>query len=276
MNQRFALDRASVRTIDQDGHLHVKVANISKANVCPYYGREIPDAERLGLKPGQVYQLLRDPDELATAAASFNGKPLLSLHRPQTANDHAHELTVGSVANVRWTPPYLQAELVVWDAGAIAGIETGQQRELSSAYRYRADMVPGTYQGVRYDGVMRAIRGNHVALVDIGRGGPDVVVGDAMPKNWIQAQGRQIKGNKIVDEEACSKLLSYLGEILSQEDMDNVKAILHGQEGASPSANTPAMDALGRQLAARHRMRTMQADATRRTAQFPNANRLHG
>ena len=46
----LAMDRAtSVRSFDADGRLHVARSNISKANVCPYLGREIPDWERLGL-----------------------------------------------------------------------------------------------------------------------------------------------------------------------------------------------------------------------------------
>jgi Uncharacterized protein conserved in bacteria (DUF2213) len=66
----LAFDRASVRTYDRDGRLHVETSNISKAAVNPYIGREIPDYKALGLDPDRVYQLLRDPDELAEAAPS--------------------------------------------------------------------------------------------------------------------------------------------------------------------------------------------------------------
>lgn len=180
---RLALDRAaSKRRIDQDGHMHVADVPISKATVNGYYGREVPDSERLGLQPDRIYQLLRDPEELAKAASTFDGKPLLSLHKPQHAADHDHQLTVGGVHNVRWEPPYLIAgDFDVWDASAIRGIEDNSQREVSSSYRYRADMEPGTYEGVRYDGVMRDLVANHVALVESGRAGSDVIVGDAAP-----------------------------------------------------------------------------------------------
>ena len=178
---RIALDRASVRTKDQDGHLHVELANISKAAVNPYYGREIPGGEALGLRPDQLYQLLRDPAELEKAVATFNGKPLLIVHKPQTASDHDHELVAGSVSNCVWQPPYLKAQLDIWDGDAIAMIESGEQRQLSSGYRYEADMTPGTYEGVEYHGVMRRIFGNHVAIVAEGRAGPDVFVGDSKP-----------------------------------------------------------------------------------------------
>ncbi len=45
----LAFDRASVRTTDVDGHLHVSESNISMATVNPYIGREIPDWQELGL-----------------------------------------------------------------------------------------------------------------------------------------------------------------------------------------------------------------------------------
>lgn len=183
----IALDRASVRRTDEDGHLHVSLTPISKANVCPYFGREIPEFTRLGLNPDRVYKLLRDPKELEKAAPSFVRKPLLMDHKPVSADDHPKQRTVGSIGDgVVWKAPYLMAPLSVWDGDAIRGIENGSQKELSSAYRYDADMTPGTYEGEPYDGVMRNIRGNHVALVREGRAGPDVIVGDAaiMKRSW--------------------------------------------------------------------------------------------
>lgn len=54
----------SNRHIDDSGILHVDKTNISKAIVNPYYGREIPHFDKLGLMPDAIYQLLRDPTEL--------------------------------------------------------------------------------------------------------------------------------------------------------------------------------------------------------------------
>ena len=183
---RIAFDYATARRTDDDGHLHVTQSNVSKAAVNGYYGREIPNSERMGLDPNRIYKLLRDPEELQRGAASFNGKPLLVLHKPQTAEDHDHELTVGSVNNVSFSHPYLKGDLSVWHGPAIAGINNNQQRQLSASYRYDADMTAGTFNGEAYDGVMRNIRGNHVALVENGRAGKDVLVGDsAIPaQSW--------------------------------------------------------------------------------------------
>jgi 8-oxo-dGTP pyrophosphatase MutT (NUDIX family) len=175
-----ALDKKSVRTYDQDGHLLVEMTNISKANVCPYRGEEIPDSEALGLDPNKVYMLLRDPKELEKAASTAQGKPVLLLHVPINADDHPREITVGSVAGEPvFKAPYLRAPLSVWDGEAIELIESDKQKQISCAYHYSADMTPGEYKGEHYDGVMRNIAFNHVALVEEGRAGPDVVVGDS-------------------------------------------------------------------------------------------------
>ena len=178
----LAFDRATVRSFDKDGRLHIEVTPISKANICPYYGREIPNSKALGLRPDKVYYLLRDPKELAKAATTFNNIPLLNEHIPVTAADPQKMAVVGSTGtDAEFDGTYLKNSLVVWDADSIAGIETDEKKELSSAYRYVADMTPGVHEGQPYDGVMRDIVGNHVALVIEGRAGSDVVVGDSLP-----------------------------------------------------------------------------------------------
>lgn len=168
------------RYYDADGQLHIRRTPISKATVNPYYGREIPDSEALGLSPEKIYQLLRDPSELAKAAPSFAGKQLMCKHTQVHADDPKKESIAGAVGSaVEYEHPYLMADLAVWDAEAIAGIETDAVRELSCSYRYRADMTPGMYEGKPYDGVMRDIDANHVALVEEGRAGHDVMAADA-------------------------------------------------------------------------------------------------
>jgi hypothetical protein len=167
------------RRYDADGRLHILRTPISKATVNPYYGREIPDADKLGLEPERVYYLLRDPGELAKAAPSFARNQLMFVHTAVSADDPKQESIAGTIgSDVEFQAPYLIADLCIWDVEAIAGVETDTVRELSSSYRYRADMTPGMYEGQRYDGVMRDIQGNHVALVKSGRAGSDVMAAD--------------------------------------------------------------------------------------------------
>lgn len=181
--ERLAFDRASVRSFDGNGRLQVTRSNISKANVCPYYGREIPNAEALGLEPDKIYRLYRHPDELKKAAPTFNNIPVLCIHTPDFPGDPPREYRVGTThSGCDFDGTYLTNGLSVWDNSAIAGIETEEQKELSSSYQYVADMSPGeTPDGEAFDGVMRDIVGNHVALVETGRAGSDVLVADSLP-----------------------------------------------------------------------------------------------
>ncbi|WP_416821863.1 DUF2213 domain-containing protein, partial [Cronobacter sakazakii] len=191
--ERLAFDRASMRSFDGNGRLQVKVSNISKANVCPYFGREIPNAEKLGLEPDKIYHLWRHPDELKKAAATFNNIPLLSIHTPDFPGDPPREYRVGVThSNAYFDGTYLTNGLSVWDDSAIAGIETEEQEELSSSYQYVADMTPGvTPNGEPYDGIMRDIIGNHVALVERGRAGSDVLVADSLPPELMLMSKRK-------------------------------------------------------------------------------------
>jgi hypothetical protein len=177
----LALDRAGARSFDADGRLHVGVANISKANVCDYQAEEIPDWQALGLQRGRVYKLLRPAEELAKAASTFNNIPLLSEHVPVDARDHRPDLVIGAIGSqCAFVSPYLHNSLVCWVQDAINGIVSGKKRELSSAYRYRAVMEAGNFEGVRFDGRMVDLVGNHVALVPEGRVGPDVALDSAL------------------------------------------------------------------------------------------------
>jgi hypothetical protein len=178
--QGLAFDKSSLRTYDMDGRLHLASTHISKACVNPYLGHEIPGYEALGLDADKIYHLLRDPKELEKAASTFNGLPLMKRHVPTSAEDHKHYDTVGATGTTaKYNHPYLDNGLAVWAQDDIDGIEDDEKRELSSSYHYKPVMESGEYEGVHYDGRMTDIVGNHVALVEKGRAGSDVLVGDA-------------------------------------------------------------------------------------------------
>ena len=172
----------SQRETDENGFLHVGASHITKATVNPYYGREIPGWQEAGLDPEAVYYGLRDPEELQASLETWAGLPLHIEHHIDSAEEPQKLTRVGAVGTgAVWNPPYVDAPLTVWDRAAIDAIEDGSFRELSCAYRYDPDFTPGSYEGIPYDFIMRNIRGNHVALVEEGRAGPDVVVADSHP-----------------------------------------------------------------------------------------------
>lgn len=169
----------SARSIDENGFLHVGASHITKAAVNPYHGREIPGWREAGLNPDAVYYGFRDPEELRKSVPTWAGLPLHIEHHVDSADAPEKLTRVGAVGAAAWNAPYVDAPLTVWDRAAIEAIEDGSFRELSCAYRYDPEFTPGTHEGVAYDFVMRNIRGNHVALVEEGRAGPDVVVADS-------------------------------------------------------------------------------------------------
>lgn len=182
----LAFDRTA-RRIDADGRLHVDRSHISKATVNPYYGQEIPGWQELGLVADKVYRLFRDPVELERAAPTAARMPMMFKHVPITVekisdDPELKQLIVGAVgSDIEFVHPYLDADLSIWDAAAIAGIETGTVQELSCAYRYVPVMESGEFEGQAYDGRMTEIQFNHLALVEVGRAGADVVVADKNP-----------------------------------------------------------------------------------------------
>ncbi|HGK4602803.1 TPA: DUF2213 domain-containing protein [Yersinia enterocolitica] len=203
---KFAFDKASVRRYDVDGMLHVELTPISKANVCVYYGKEIPNWEEHGLEPDKAYRLLRDPKELELAVETFNNKPLLNTHIAVSILNPPKESIIGATgSNAVFENGYLKNSLVIWDVNSIIGVENKQQREISSSYRYRLDMTPGEYEGEPYDGVMRDIVCNHVAIVPSGRAGPDVFVYDSLPT-----------GLKLMSK--LNKLMSFIKPLLANDE----------------------------------------------------------
>ena len=165
----FAFDKQSARSIDADGRMRVKNCILSTSEINPYRGQEIPGYEELGLKPNTVYELYRDPEEMRKGAASFEGVPLMVKHIPQTADAPRKEYQCGAVHSITFDGKHLRGDLLVSDGYAIELIESDELSDLSCGYRYTPDMVSGEVRGDRYDGVMRDIQGNHVALVDDGR-----------------------------------------------------------------------------------------------------------
>ncbi|AWK43073.1 MULTISPECIES: DUF2213 domain-containing protein [Photorhabdus] len=246
MNHGLALDRASVRSYDRDGRLHVTESPISKATVSSYYGREIPNWQGLRLDPNRIYKLLRAPDELEKGVATFNNLPLLKKHIPVTAAKPSTELIVGTTgSDSMFDGTYLKNSLAIWDAESIAGIESDEQKELSAAYHYVADMTPGMYDGIHHDGVMRDIVGNHVALVEEGRVGADVVVCDSLPLEL-----KHMKLNKkMVAVAVRAALGAYLQPKLAQDAAPKEIASLLKAGGSAKSIAEAAKNKFGTLLA---------------------------
>jgi hypothetical protein len=231
-NFKLALDRGSVRSYDAQGFLHVAVANLSKANICPYLGEEIPGYAELGLDKDATYQLYRDPDEIKKGAPTCNGLQLMSIHIEVSADEPQKEVIAGAIGdNARFVAPYLQNSLTVWDGDDIKNIENDSIKEISCGYRYRPDMTLGEVDGVKYDGVMRDIVFNHVALVEEGRAGSDVVIGDSI--NFLTEQKMGKKSLSTKASMVKGAVLAHLGSKMAADQMPKLNTLLSGVRSAT-------------------------------------------
>lgn len=186
---------ASNRKVDKNGFLKVKSCNITKEQVAPYFGSEIPNWREFGLDSKTIYYVYRPETELAKAADTFNNLPLTRDHIEVAVDDVPKERIVGSLGDrAEYKAPYLTNSLMVYDKTDIDNILNGNKKELSCGYRYTPVKKSGEWHGQHYDFVMTDIVGNHVALVKEGRAGHDVVVADSKPDF-------EEKGNTMTEDE---------------------------------------------------------------------------
>lgn len=254
----LAFDRQTARSFDADGRMRVKNCILSTAEINPYRGEEIPGYERLGLKPHVVYELYRDPEELKRAAPTFEGVPLMIKHIAQTAAEPRKEYIGGSIHNVRFEGKYLRGDLLVWDGHAIDLIQADILPDLSCSYRYDPVMEPGNVNGSKFDGVMRNIQGNHVALVDDGRASNAHVADAAFRKPQSPDPSMQGENSMPLENQAPGGGVapgSPEGEQNEQANMQSIGAALkqiavilqdiHGKVGGAAPVEAAAAPAAG-------------------------------
>ena len=228
--KRLTYDRAqvdSVRDIDDNGYLHVGVSNITKEQVAPYRGEEIPDFEKLGLKPDEIYSVYRPASELSKPETinSLNGIPILLKHARDSAEEPASNRVGSTGTDAKWEPPYLTNSLHIQDADAIRRINDGTMREISMGYFYTPVLQHGEFEGEPYDLIMTDIACNHVALVEEGRAGHDVIVKDAalnsnLPADDGQEDGTSSEINQENEMNEKDKAISELLELVSGAGID--------------------------------------------------------
>lgn len=126
---------------------------------------------------GDVRRELRLPEEVfkADSLRSFHLVPVTNNHPPELLTaQNTKTYAVGTTAeNVAPDGENVRASLMVTDAETIAGIEGGKS-QLSCGYTCDMEEAPGVHPMFGpYDVIQRNIKGNHVAIVDVARAGPD-------------------------------------------------------------------------------------------------------
>lgn len=226
MNLRIAKDR-KMRTFDGNGHLLVESTIITKAGVNEYLGNEIVGWEELGLESNKIYRILRDPSELEKSIDTFKSLQLMIKHIEVGADNPEKEYTIGALGSeISFDGVDVTTSLRVWDGDAIRLIQSGKLEELSAGYYYSIDMQKGEYNGEQYDGIMRNIHGNHVALVYRGRIGRDATIKDSLPDQLLGQKMKLKKGAYSKIAERMKKTLAMDEDIPLEKLEDIVEAVL--------------------------------------------------
>lgn len=158
--------------------MEVRDNPISKEGVFPYLGSEIPGAPTLRLG-GRRNRFGLDLARQETID-SFKLMPFIDEHEVLGASGMPAERkgiqgTIGE--QVYFDPPYLRGNIKIHSSAAQSLIKAGKV-ELSPCYGCDWVAESGTFEGKPYQYIQRNIMGNHLALVEEGRTGPDVAVQD--------------------------------------------------------------------------------------------------
>lgn len=243
------LNTETARVPDGNGWLEIKGNPLTKVGVFPYSGMQIDPS----LEPDKIYQVYRPEEELncPECIESFKLVPWINEHVMLGAEGEgltpAEKKGVQGVIGeeVYFEDGYLKGNIKVFSEKLANLIESGK-KELSIGYKCLYDIVPGVYDGVRYDVIQRSIRGNHLALVEEGRAGPDVAVLDQYKFTFDKMELKMPvnpHAMKDDDEEATVTLQSLAMEV--RKLMEAVKA-MHGLKEekveAADDDNEPALD----------------------------------
>jgi len=236
----------TARQYDLNGWFEVKKNPLSKVGIYDYSGAQIgaPAADA-----SKIFRVYRPAEELGAAETvdSFKLVPFIDDHTMlgdgfKPAEDVGVEGVIGE--NVYFEGDTLYGNPKVYSKALAEKIKNGKT-ELSMGYRCRYDFTPGVWNGREYDVVQRDLRGNHVALVDEGRMGPEVAILDHLT---FAVDAKELTP---VDEELkalLAAIVARLDKLEAKEPEADPVADADKDEPAAdvdpePKADEPAADA---------------------------------
>lgn len=176
----------SKKKIDANGFVTFRDCKFFCECVCQYLGKEIDPAGQFGLKPNGIYNVYRPVSEISKKEfiESLNAKPLLDDHTVignvggMESPDSKRE--AGVLTEVKLVGNELRGRIDVWSPSLLDKISQGK-KELSLAYSCSFTPRKGVFKGEKYDFIQSDLKcGNHLALVDEARNGPDCRVTDGV------------------------------------------------------------------------------------------------
>lgn len=209
-----------------EGYLICKNVPIARTGKQDYLAREMGVADA---DPERVIPVMRNPEDVFSVEtlASFEGKPVTLTHPPEDVTpENWAAYAKGHVQNVRRSGDYIMADLVITDPTLINQVRSGSMRQVSCGYHcdYTAD---GTgYKQTR-------IRGNHVAVVPLGRAGAAVSIQDAAP----EAEKERDRMSTFRENVLC--LLGMAAKDATEEEIKNMAATANKALDAEPAMKAP-------------------------------------
>lgn len=151
--------------VEANGWLRCE-ATLTRAGIFKY---ENPD--------GSVRRELRLPEEI------FKKDSMGSFHLVPVTDDHpepgwldgqnAKNYACGSVEHPTRHGDQMRAAMLITDAALVAKVLNREKCQVSNGYFADLEMRSGEFHGEKFDAIQRNIVGNHVAIVDEARAGPE-------------------------------------------------------------------------------------------------------
>jgi hypothetical protein len=168
-----------------DGCLVAEV-NAARVGIQDYQGREVDPDNSHGLRDKAVVKVFRPEEEVFKDAslASYAAAPVTVNHPAEMVDaQNWKQHGVGEInGDIVRDGQRVRVPVIVRDASAVQKAQT-THKQLSMGYSTTLDFTPGTTpDGAAYDAVQRDIRINHIALVPVARGGPELRIVDERPK----------------------------------------------------------------------------------------------
>lgn len=222
---------ASNRFRDSNGFLLVKACPVSSFGIFEY------SAGQLGLDgdPNRIVNVFRPEEAVSSpeAIASFKDIPLINDHEMLSGfNEDGDNVTAPEdygidgvmTSNVYYDSPWMRGDLKIFSREMQDSLSSGK-KDLSLGYSCDFEVRPGVFQGQPYEVVQTNMRGNHIALVDVGRV-PGAKVLDGLVFDHLSFDrpskkevNMKLKSKKTVDNavEQLKALLPALQQYLSEE-----------------------------------------------------------
>lgn len=256
--------KLTARVQDINGWFEIKENPLSKVGVFPYLGSTIDRDGSMGLDPDKIYQVYRPAKELQDKECidSFKLLPWINDHEMlggelTPAEKKGVEGVIGEDVFFDDSDQTLKGNIKVFSENLKSSIDYGKE-ELSCGYRCKYERESGNFDGTRYDVIQRTIRGNHLALVEQGRMGPEVAVLDKAEVFTFTIDSKEFrmdpekKEGETAEDMSPAEVTTALKDIMSQlaalseamAEMKKPAEDMKEEEGAEDAGgNGPSKDA---------------------------------